>query len=127
MKEVNSELMPLVRMTVPDKWRVKPICQWPANCHLFDSWILLFGFIPVDKHSICFDIIEEDVGFSEASTSFANHSWKHRRDVAETPTGCRVTDTVEFEPRLALVGPIAKVLYRLIFAHRHRHLGARYG
>lgn len=127
MAEVNSELMPLARMTVPESWVTKPILEWPVKEHLFVSWILLFGFLPVDKHSICFDTIEQNSGFNETSTSIVNRSWTHRRDVTDIVDGCRVTDTVEFEPRFVFLGPIAKLLYRVTFSHRHKVLRKRYG
>lgn len=127
MEKVNSELMPMAFMTVPTRWKLKPIVEWPEKEHLFDSWILLFGFLPVDRHSIFFDAIEPEVGFSEKSTSFLNRLWNHQREVSETASGCKVTDTVEFEPRITFFGRIAKALYEMTFAHRHKVLRKEYG
>lgn len=123
---VNEELRPLVRMTCPAGSEKRPIFEWPAGQTLFASWILLFGVLPIDRHSFFLERIEPGRGFHESSSSLTNRSWKHRRIVETTPEGCRVTDTVSFECRLPLLGALLKPVYRMVFRHRHRVLKRRY-
>ena len=44
---VNAELSPLVRMTAPAAFAQRPLQEWPERDHLFTSWILLLGVLPV--------------------------------------------------------------------------------
>ena len=124
---VNRELRPLVRMTAPDEWASRPILDWPEQQALFSSWILFLGILPVDRHSFYLESIKPDRGFSEQSSSTVNSIWLHERKVVAIPSGCRVTDNVEFQCRLPLAGIILKQIYRLVFLHRHRNLRAMYG
>lgn len=126
MNHVNAELMPLARMTVPAGWREQPIVEWRARQQLFSSWILLAGILPIDRHALYFDSIEPASGFAEMSTSTVNRYWSHQRSVAPLAHGCRVTDTIEYDSRLPLLGRLLKPVYQLVFWHRHRQLGRRY-
>ena len=126
MSGVNAELRPLVKMTTPKDWANRPILDWPVNEHLFNSWILLIGILPIDRHSIYFRSITPGKGFAEASWSAANKYWLHERSVVPTQTGCRVTDIVEYESRLPLVGHLLKPVYELVFQHRHQYLRSNY-
>lgn len=123
---VNYELMPLVKMTAPRAWRQRPVPEWPASDYLFSSVILLFGIIPVDLHR--FGLLNTDKqGFSEVSTSLVMQTWRHERIIEKTGGGARVTDRVEFQPRLALLAAVLRPIYRRVFEHRHRRLRQRYG
>lgn len=123
---VNAELAPWVRMTAPAAWRARPLHDWPAGEHLFRSWILLFGFLPVDLHDFFLENITPDVGFAERSTSAMNRIWDHDREVLAHADGCRVTDRVRYESRLPLAGALLLPVYRAIFSGRHRYLRRRY-
>lgn len=126
MAGVNAELFPLVRMTVPEALSTQSIFEWPVQETLFSSWILLFGFLPIDRHAFYLEAVDPDSGFSERSSSWVNTYWCHRRDVAPSATGCRVTDTLEYQSRIPFIDVLFKPAYRLVFWCRHQHLRRRY-
>ena len=125
LASVNTELSPF-KMSAPPDWRHKPITQWPVQKRLFHSWILLFGFLPLDRHSFRLQRIRSD-GFDEASTSIINRAWRHQRTIDSTATGCCITDTLCYECRLPLLGILLQPLYRLVFKRRHRYLRRHFG
>ena len=127
MQGVNRELAPLVRMTVPEAWRDKLITQWPAQQPLFSSWVLLFSVLPIDRHSFFFDAIDPASGFNENSSTWTNKHWQHQRTIRSAQSGCEVTDTVQYESRLPLLGALFKPVYRWVFARRHQLLRRTYG
>ena len=47
--------------------------------------------------------------------------------IEKTDNGTRVTDSVDFQPRLAVLGAILEPIYRRVFAHRHKRLQRKYG
>lgn len=126
MKGVNMELSPLLRMTAPSEWSSKPIFEWPTGKVLFSSWILLFGIIPIDRHTFFFQSIDRQRGFAEASSSLTNKLWQHRRELNRSGSSCRVTDTVEFQCRLPLLANVLAPVYRFIFRQRHQVLRSYY-
>ena len=127
MAGVNAELSPLVRMTAPESFSARSILDWPQQKPLFRSWILLCGFVPVDRHTFFFEVIDPNEGFSERSTSLTNEYWCHKRSVVSTDSGCRVTDTIAFKSRMPLIDLLFKPVYQGVFWCRHRHLRRRYG
>ncbi len=127
MEGVNRELAPLVSMTAPPDWRQKPITQWPARQQLFKSWVLLFGFLPIDRHSFYFDAIDPASGFSEASSSTMNRIWRHRRTLESIDDCTRVTDEVEFEGRIPFLFWLVMPVYKAVFRRRHDVLRQTYG
>lgn len=127
MEGVNAELSPLVRMTAPEAFSARGILEWPVKRQLFCSWILLFGFLPIDRHRFFLAAINPNEGFSERSTSWTNKYWCHDRTVVTLKAGCRVTDAVNFRSRIPFVDILLKPIYRLVFLWRHRNLRRRYG
>lgn len=130
MKGVNFELRPFVHMTSPAEHQVLPSTPEPGQV-VFKSWLLLFGVMPFDRHSLAFDEVDEvDEGycFSEVSTSWLQREWRHERVVGDGPgTGCSVTDRLVISPRVALAKPIVVAIVSKLFEHRHRRLAARFG
>jgi len=124
---VNAELWPLVRMTAPAAFAQRPLQEWPERQHLFNSWILLFGVLPVDRHAFYMQSVTPGKGFVETSSSTINALWKHERTIIPLEAGCRVTDIVEYRCRLPLLGYLLKPLYKLVFWRRHRYLRSTYG
>lgn len=128
MDAVNAELSPLVRMSVPGRWRRAPLDQWVPGKVLFRSVILLFGFVPVDLHSLRLEALYPDQrGFLECSHSWCNRLWQHERTTTPTAAGCIVRDTVTVEGRIPLVAKLLLPIYRLVFRHRHQRLKTLYG
>lgn len=133
MAGVNYELMPLVRMTAPRRFRDLRIDDWitgdgTARAHIFTSLILLGGLLPYDLHFFGMESVEPGRGFAEDSTTLFMRSWRHARRVA--PTGdatCTVTDVIACQPRLPFLAPIVQPIFRFVFAHRHRRLRAKFG
>ncbi|MDX1496165.1 MAG: hypothetical protein R3352_01285 [Salinisphaeraceae bacterium] len=117
----------MARMTAPTLWQQRPILEWPEKQTLFKSWILLFGVLPIDRHSFYFDKVDPASGFSEQSSSLTNANWCHTRQVLPSPMGCQVIDKLDYESRLPLLGSLMKPIYQLVFWIRHRNLRARYG
>jgi len=126
LKSVNWELAPLIRMTAPADWQSRPIEGWPVGVELFKSWILLFGVLPVDRHSFCLREIAPGFGFYERSSSWTSREWNHDRTVVANDHGCTVIDRVAVVSRAALLEPLLMPIYRLIFRHRHRRLRKKY-
>ncbi len=126
MRGVNAELMPLVRMSYPREAENFDLQQAPLKQTLFQSWLLLGGVIPVDRHALTFEALYDN-GFDERSTSWVQRVWIHRRRIIEQGKGCIVTDELEFQPRLPLPGGLAAALARRVFEHRHARLRDRYG
>jgi ligand-binding SRPBCC domain-containing protein len=127
MRNVNRELFPFVAMTTPTtKWLDRPITEWPVRQCLFHSWILLFGVIPIDRHSFYLEEIDPSRGFVEVSSTWVNKEWRHERSVVPTtnPEICQVIDKVTYRSRLSIVGKLLKTVYRLIFHWRHHRLRA---
>jgi ligand-binding SRPBCC domain-containing protein len=122
MDAVNQELWPLVKMTVPEAWRHRPIARWETGRLLLKSWILLFGFIPVDRHSFYLAEIQSGIKFRERSYSWMNREWNHTRTIAKTGPGCIVTDHIEVAGRIPLLTRFLFPVYKHIFRHRHRRL-----
>ena len=54
--------------------------------------------------------------------------WEHERTLEPLPAGgARVSDRVEFVPRIRLTARLHRAVIRALFAHRHRRLRARFG
>lgn len=118
---VNEELMPLLRMTAPNGKAHLSFAQAPLHRPIFASWLLLFGLLPFDLHQLQLDEVWNG-GFRENSTSLVHRAWRHERMIVTTDTGCSLTDALEFEPRLPLVGYVLLPIVRYVFQHRHRRL-----
>ena len=129
MQGVNAELTPLMRMSFPaDRARLDDGARIVAGETVFQSWLLLFGVLPIDRHALAFDRLMPGTGFDERSHSWLQREWIHRRRVE--PLGgdaCRVTDELVFEPRLSFAAAVVKPIVRKLFTHRHRRLRARFG
>ena len=85
MPGVNAELMPLLRMSYPAQYRALDAKQAPLNRRLFRSWLLLFGFLPVDLHALAHQRlaavgVREVHGGGECTISDSRRYFSHRRD-----------------------------------------------
>lgn len=124
---VNAELWPLAKMTAPAQWANIPLAQWPEKQELFRSWILLLGVVPIDRHAFHLHAVLPGRGFVETSSSTVNAQWNHTRIVFPIAGGCRVTDSLEYQSRVPLLGYLLKPAYQLVFWWRHRRIRAKFG
>lgn len=127
MAGVNHELMPLVRMSYPADRVALPQGEAVPKEVLFQSWLLLFGVLPFDRHALRLLDVRPGRGFDEDSTSWLQSRWVHKRRLVAQPRGVLVTDELEVTPRLRFAAPLTAFIVRQIFLHRHRRLRRRFG
>jgi ligand-binding SRPBCC domain-containing protein len=123
---VNDELMPIVRMTCPAEHRRIDPATVPLGRPWFRSWLLLFGVLPIDWDHLKLVAIDPPHGFHEDSTMLSQRRWVHRRTLEPADGGTRVTDRIEFEPRVPLVGGALRALFAIVFRHRPARLAAHF-
>ncbi len=121
LEGINAELSP-IRMTFPPELALLKVKDVKLGVVLLHSWVLLAGFLPLDRHALCLTELVDGEGFREESTSWLQRRWIHDRRITPLATGCRVTDRLSFEPRLGLLRPIISRVVRTTFERRHRHL-----
>lgn len=128
MRGVNDELMPWLRMTYPRRASRLTAAAVVPGVVLFRSWLLAFGVVPFDLHTLVLVQVHDGEGFVEESSSWLERRWRHERWLTDAPSGrCVLTDRLLVEPRLPLARPIGAAIVRQLFAHRHRRLRARFG
>jgi ligand-binding SRPBCC domain-containing protein len=127
MAGVNAELGPWVRMTHPADRHSLEGQQVPLGEVLFRSWLLAFGILPFDLHSLRLERLSPGEGFDERSTSWMQRVWVHRRRLESIAGGTRISDRLEIEPRLRLFAPVVRAVVGFLFRHRHRRLLAQFG
>jgi hypothetical protein len=124
---INAELGPLLRMTVPRGMESLDLHGLEPG-PLGRSWLLLFGFIPVDYDEIGLARIEPGRGFLERSTMLSMRLWEHERTIeAGEDGGATIADRLAWEPRLPLPGRLPRPLIAALFRHRHRQLRRHFG
>ncbi|MEZ5383052.1 MAG: hypothetical protein R2754_14805 [Microthrixaceae bacterium] len=127
MHGVNYELHPFLHMTSPRNARALPTAPRPGQV-AFRSWLLLFGVLPFDRHSLALDEVERGRGFIEESSTWLHRRWRHERSLSPLPHGgCTVSDRLLVEPRVPPIGPVVAGIVGRLFAHRHRRLTKRFG
>ena len=127
MAGVNRELFPLARMTSPPGVAVLDPGSVQLGRPLFRSWILLFGLLPIDYDDLTFVEFEPGRRFLEASPLLSQREWVHERIVEPKGSGCRISDSISFVPRVTLLGPVYLPVFRLVFRLRHRNLSRIFG
>ena len=127
MAGVNAELRPLVRMTFPhDRASLVDHDVVPGEV-VFRGWLLLFGVLPIDRHSLGLERVL-DLGFDEESSSWLQQRWRHERRIVDHGDGTStVTDHVVVVPRIAISRSIVAAMVGVVFRHRHRRLTERFG
>jgi ligand-binding SRPBCC domain-containing protein len=128
MRGVNEELAPWLRMTAPPEASNLRIEDAPVGEPIFASWVLFAGVVPIDRHYFMLTQVEDGHGFVEASTSWTERRWEHRRHLEpHGESACLLTDRLTFMPRLGISGPLLERVIGAVFRHRHRRLRVRFG
>lgn len=116
--------MPLVRMTFPPG--LTDLRDAPLGERVGDCWLLAFGLIPFERHTLMFADIAPS-GFVETSLGLLQyHYWKHERTVRPAEGGCVVRDIVTVASKIAFLDEIADALTAYVFRHRHKRLKQLY-
>ncbi|HVT33944.1 MAG TPA: hypothetical protein VHE37_00060 [Nevskiaceae bacterium] len=126
MAGVNHELLPLMRMTHPRDATDLSSQLLKLGQTAFVSTLLLFGLLPADRHHLMLERLYPGVGFDERSWSWLQRVWIHRRRIEQHGEVTRITDELEFEPRLFFMAPLLRPVIRALFAHRHRRLRKKF-
>jgi hypothetical protein len=123
---INAELGPVLRMTTPrglESLDLRGLQPGPLG----RSWLLLFGFLPIDYDDIGLERIEPGRGFLERSTMLSQRLWEHERTIEPAGAGTTIVDRLAWEPRLPLPGRLLRPAIAVLFRHRHRRLRRRFG
>lgn len=122
---ISREMAPFLRMSVPQGVTDLSSVSFQSGVPMFTSWITLFGLLPVDCSKLTLMSLSPGTGFVEQSPMGSMKLWRHERQITPLPTGCRITDTLTFEPRFAK--ELTTRIIQAFFSHRHRmqrrHLG----
>jgi hypothetical protein len=128
MSGVNYELAPWVRMTVAPAARAMRVEDAPLGRLAFQSWVLLFGVIPYDRHGLTITSVAPPHGFLEESPSWTQRLWRHERRLdARGSDRCVLWDRVTFTPRVPGVAALLAPVIGFVFRHRHRRLRGLFG
>jgi hypothetical protein len=120
---INHELAPILRMTVPRALRGKTIDDVSTGEPLGRSWLLLFGFLPIDWDDLRLAELEPGRRFLEGSSMLSMRVWQHERIVEPLDeSSSRLTDRLTFEPRLPGSRGLARRVIALLFRRRHRRM-----
>lgn len=125
MNGITAEIMPYIRMGVPEGLLTLSDIEFVPGQRLFRSVIYLFGFLPVDFTDLTLLELTPGVGFVEQSPMGTMKQWRHERRIAPTASGCTITDVLVFEPRFA--SAVFAWFVRRLFTHRHAVLRDRFG
>ncbi len=89
----------------------------------FPFLITLFGFIPLDLHRMGFDSLPVgQLTFIERSDNFFMREWVHQREIHSSENAVELIDKISMTPRLPLIGNFAVMIYKWVFARRHKYL-----
>jgi ligand-binding SRPBCC domain-containing protein len=128
IRGVNREFVPFLRMTAPPGADAIDQTTVKLGERLFRSWILLFGFLPVDYDDLTIVELEPGRRFLERSPMLTQRLWTHERIVEPRGEGgCSLTDRIGFEPKIAALGGAQLPMFRTIFAYRHHRLVRLFG
>jgi ligand-binding SRPBCC domain-containing protein len=119
---INDELWPFARMKFPahlDRIATPPHAVGAPPVH---TWMLAFGFLPIERRAIRFDVLEEG-RFVDCSIGWMNGRWRHDRSVVAREDGTTVlTDKLVLEPRMRLMSALLRPVVTRMFRRRHRRL-----
>jgi ligand-binding SRPBCC domain-containing protein len=114
---ISRELRPLLRMTTPPELRNLRDVRLEPGKPLFRSWILLFGFLPVDRSDLTLLELRDGTGFVEQSPMLSMSLWRHERTLEAEGDATILTDRLTFAPRFGRA--LGAWFIRTVFGHRH--------
>jgi hypothetical protein len=115
-------------MTMPKALHGKTVADVHPGDRPGKSWLLLFGFLPVDYDDLGIAELEPGRRFLERSTMLSMRLWQHERIVEPAGEGaCTVTDRLTFQPRLPGTARLSRAVIEFLFRHRHGRLVERFG
>lgn len=123
---INTELMPIMKMTVPQKMQERTISDLQPGEPLGRSWLLLGGLIPFEYDNITLAELEHGKRFLERSTTGSMSHWQHERLLeSKSETRTQVTDNIEYTMRIPIPGSatLTKAILQRLFRYRHQQLG----
>jgi hypothetical protein len=123
---INREFHPILRMTFPPGV-TDVVAAWRPGAPPVRSWMLLGGVLPVEYDDLSFAVVEPGRRFLERSVLLSQRVWEHERLIEPTAGGCRVTDRLRFEARVAFTAPISAAVVGAVFRLRHRNLRRLFG
>ena len=122
---INSELFPLLYMTSLDSLATITEDNFKPRTIITNSWILLFGFIPIDRLRITPVEVIEGEHFIEESPMLTMKRWRHERYVEPVDNNkCCVRDILTFQP--FFFTPIVAIFVKILFKNRHRKLRKKF-
>ena len=122
---IGTELSPLMKMTAPRGVERITDVEIEIGRPIYNSWILLFGFLPIDRSKVTLVEIREGEGFLEQSPMTGMKQWRHERRIEPSAGGCVLTDRLTFEPRFGT--PVVRWFIKKLFEHRHEVLRRELG
>ena len=122
---ISTELWPLMKMTAPSGVGSITDVEIKPGEPMYKSWILLFGFLPIDRSKVTLVEIREGEGFLEQSPMTGMKQWRHERRIEPSAGGCVLTDRLTFEPRFGT--PVVRWFIKKLFEHRHEVLRRELG
>lgn len=124
---INDEMHPYLRMTLPSGVERLDPESIELGRPIGRSWILLFRLIPFDYDDVTLVRLDPGHGFLERSKMLSQRCWEHERTLEPAGSGCRITDRVNWQPRLGLPGRPLRPVIAWFFRHRHRKLQRHFG
>ena len=125
---IRDELRPVLSMTMPPGLRGRTLADGAdvLDRPLGKAWLLLLGVLPVDFDDMTLVAFEPGRSFHEVSRMALLPRWEHERTVTpDGETACRVHDRLTFQPRLARLPGVRRLVAAVVgalFSHRHRRL-----
>ena len=117
---ISKEMSPFLHMSAPKGVNDLSSIQFEPGVPMFRSWITLFGLLPIDYSNLTLLSLNPDIGFIEQSTMGSMKLWRHERQIVALEKGCKIRDTLNFEPRFA-AWLVTKIV-QSFFTHRHKML-----
>jgi len=117
----NDELWPLANMTFPFHLDARTPPEQVLG-RTFRSWMLGFGFVPVDRRTMTIEVFERG-RFRECSTSLLQGRVCHERTAEPVGDGSTsLTDTLTAESRGRVLDALLRSGVTTTFQRRHRRL-----